>query len=104
MDWAVSTLLVHHFSPEENVRLLRELARVTRRGLLLLDLRRHRLPLAFIALAGRIAFQSPGSVSDGAASVRQAYTREEAGAFVREALPGARVEPVFPFRLLIAHP
>ena len=104
VDWAVSTLLVHHFSPEENVRLLRELARVTRRGLLLLDLRRHRLPLAFIALAGRIAFQSPVSVSDGAASVRQAYTREEAAAFVREALPGARVEPVFPFRLLIAHP
>jgi len=104
VDWAVSTLLVHHFSPEENVRLLRELARVTRRGFLLLDLRRHRLPLAFIALAGRIAFQSPVSVSDGAASVRQAYTREEAGAFVREALPGARVEPVFPFRLLIARP
>ena len=104
VDWAVSTLLVHHFSPEENIRLLRELARVTRRGLLLLDLRRHRLPLAFIALAGRIAFQSPVSVSDGTASVRQAYTREEAGAFVREALPGARVEPVFPFRLLIARP
>jgi ubiquinone/menaquinone biosynthesis C-methylase UbiE len=104
VDWIVSTLLIHHFSPEENVRLLRELARVTRRGLFLLDLRRHRLPLLFLALAGRIAFQSRVSVADGIASVRQAYTQEEAGAFTREALPGARVERIFPFRLLIARP
>ena len=104
VDWVVSTLLVHHFSPEENVRLLRELARVARHGLLLLDLRRHRLPLLFLALAGRIAFESRASRADGPASVRQAYTREEARAFAREALPGARVEPIFPFRLLIEHP
>lgn len=104
VDWVVSTLLVHHFSPEENVRLLRELARVARRGLFLLDLRRHRLPLLFISLAGRVAFQSRISVTDGAASVRQAYTLEEAGAFAARALPGARVETVFPFRLLISHP
>ena len=104
VDWVVSTLFVHHFSPEENVRLLRELARVARRGLFLLDLRRHRLPLLLIALAGRLAFQSRVSVADGAASVRQAYTQEEARAFTREALPGARVERIFPFRLLIAHP
>jgi ubiquinone/menaquinone biosynthesis C-methylase UbiE len=104
VDWVVSTLLVHHFSPEENVRLLRELARVARRGVLLLDLQRHRLPLLFISLAGRMAFKSRVSVEDGAASVRQAYTREEAQAFASRAIPGARVERVFPFRLLISHP
>ncbi len=104
VDWVVSTLLVHHFSPEENVSLLRELARVARRGLLLLDLQRHRFPLLFISLAGRIAFRSRVSVEDGPASVRQAYTLEEARAFVRRAIPGARVERVFPFRLLISHP
>jgi SAM-dependent methyltransferase len=104
VDWVVSTLFVHHFSPEENVRLLQELARVARRGLLLLDLRRHRLPLFVISLAGRMAFQSRVSVEDGAASVRQAYTREEAQAFVARALPGARVRSVFPFRLLISYP
>ena len=104
VDWVVSTLLVHHFSPEENVRLLRELARVARRGVLLLDLQRHRLPLLFISLAGRMAFKSRVSVEDGAASIRQAYTREEAQAFASRAIPGARVERVFPFRLLISHP
>jgi ubiquinone/menaquinone biosynthesis C-methylase UbiE len=104
VDWVVSTLLVHHFSPEENVRLLRELARVARRGVLLLDLQRHRLPLLVISLAGRMAFKSRVSVEDGAASVRQAYTREEAQAFASRAIPGARVERVFPFRILISHP
>jgi ubiquinone/menaquinone biosynthesis C-methylase UbiE len=104
VDWIVSTLLVHHFSPEENVLMLRELARVARRGVLLLDLQRHRLPLLFISLAGRMAFKSRVSVEDGAASVRQAYTQEEAQAFVSRAIPGARVERVFPFRLLISHP
>ena len=104
VDWVVSTLLVHHFSPEENVRLLRELARVARRGVLLLDLQRHRLPLLFISLAGRMAFKSRVSVEDGTASIRQAYTREEAQAFASRAIPGARVERVFPFRLLISHP
>jgi ubiquinone/menaquinone biosynthesis C-methylase UbiE len=104
VDWVVSTLLVHHFSPEENVRMLRELARVARSGVLLLDLQRHRLPLLFIWLAGRVAFKSRVSVEDGAASVRQAYTREEAQAFASRAIPGARVERVFPFRLLISNP
>ena len=104
VDWIVSTLLVHHFSQEENVRLLRELARVARRGVFLLDLQRHRLPLLFISLAGRMAFQSRASVEDGPASVRQAYTRKEAQAFASDAIPGARVERVFPFRLLISYP
>jgi SAM-dependent methyltransferase len=101
VDWVVSTLLFHHFSPEQNVRLLRELARVARRGVLLLDLRRNRVPLFFLWLAGRVLFKTRISILDGVASIRQAYTLEEARAIVREALPGARVERALPFRLLI---
>lgn len=101
VDWIVSTLLFHHFSPEQNVLLLRELARVARRGLLLLDLRRNRVPLFFLWLAGRVLFKTRVSLQDGVASIRQAYTLEEARAIVREALPGARVERALPFRLLI---
>ncbi len=101
VDWVVSTLLFHHFSPEENVRLLRELARVARRGLLLLDLRRHRVPLFFLELAGRVVFKTRVSVRDGVASIRQAYTLKEARAIAKEALPEARVERALGFRLLI---
>lgn len=103
-DWVVSTLFCHHFSPPENVCLLRELARVARSGFALLDLRRHVFPLIFVSLAGRALFESRISVADGEASVRQAYTLQEADAFAAEAVPGARAKAVFPFRLLIYGP
>jgi SAM-dependent methyltransferase len=104
VDWIVSTLVFHHFSPEQNVRLLREFARVARCGFALLDLRRHLLPLLFVSIAGPLLFESRVSVADGPASVRQAYTQAEAERIAREAWPGTKVERVFPFRLLITGP
>lgn len=100
-DFAVSTLFFHHFSPEENRELLREMARVARHGLALLDLRRHRLPALFVAFAGRLLFRSAISVSDGVASVRQAYTLEEAFHIAQAAAVVSRVRRVFPFRWLL---
>ena len=102
VDWIVSTLFIHHFSPYENVVLLKELARVSRGGLAILDIRRSLLPLLFVSILGRIAFKTRISLEDGLASVRQSYTMEEARQFAAEALPGARVERVFPSRLLIS--
>jgi ubiquinone/menaquinone biosynthesis C-methylase UbiE len=101
-DWIVSTLFFHHFSPSENVRLLKEFTRVARGGFALLDIRRSLLPLLFVSLVGRVVFKSRVSLEDGLASVRQAYTAEEARRFVSEALPGARVERVFPSRILVS--
>lgn len=103
-DWVVSTLLFHHFTPEENVDFLRELARVARNGFAVLDLVRHAVPLLFVSLAGRLVFETRISVADGIASVRQAYTRDEAAEIARAAVAGARVVPVFPFRLMIVGP
>jgi SAM-dependent methyltransferase len=102
VDWAVSTLLLHHFSPGELAALLAEIRRVSRRGFALLDLRRHRLLLAFVAVAGRIAFTTRVSLHDGIASVRQAYTPEELREVLRRAAPAAKVERLFPFRVLVS--
>jgi SAM-dependent methyltransferase len=103
-DWVVSTLFFHHFSPEENVRLLRALSAAARSGFAVLDLVRHRIPLAFVSVAGPLLFASRVSVFDGKASVRQAYTTREARAIAAQAVPGSRVVPVFPFRFLIQGP
>jgi SAM-dependent methyltransferase len=100
-DFAVSTLFFHHFSPEENRSLLREFGRVARVGVAVLDLRRHRLPELFVALVGRAVFRARISVEDGRASVRQAYTPEEALAVARPVWPGSRARRVFPFRWLL---
>jgi len=101
VDFVVSTLFFHHFSPDENVRLLRELARVARCGVAMLDVRRHFVPLLFVAIAGRLTFETDVSVRDGQASVRQAYTAREAQQIAGRALAGARTETVFPFRILV---
>lgn len=102
VDWVVSTLFLHHFSPDELAALFTEIRRVARRGFALLDLRRHRLPLAFLALAGRLVFDSAVSVHDAPASVRQAYTPEELRQVLVAAGTNAVVRPLFPFRLLVS--
>ncbi len=100
-DCAVSTLFFHHFSPEENRSILAELLRVARVGFAILDLRRNRIPLAVFAVAGRTLLRSRVSVLDGVASLRQAYTTEEAQAIARAVTPTARVTRVFPYGLLV---
>lgn len=100
-DFAVSTLFFHHFSPTENRELLTEFDRVARHGYAVLDLRRHRLPELFVSLAGRAFFRTSISVRDGVASVRQAYTPEEALAVARNVSRGSRARRIFPFRWLL---
>jgi len=100
-DFAISTLFLHHFSPEENRAMLREFLRVARRGFAVLDLRRHLVPTLALALAGRTIFRTHISVRDGVASLRQAYTRAEAGELARSASPTGRAVDVFPFGILV---
>ena len=102
--WIVSTLFFHHFSPEENVRLLREIARVARLGFAFVDIRRHRFPLWFIRIVGRLGLGAREALDDGVASVKQSYTAEEAHEIAARAVPGARVRRVFPYRLLVFKP
>ena len=100
-DFAVSTFFLHHFSPDENRVLLRELLRVARRGFAVLDLRRHIVPTLALTLAGRTVFRTYVSVRDGVASLRQAYTTAEAAALARSATPTGRAVDVFPFGILV---
>jgi len=100
-DWVISTFFFHHFSPDENQAMLREFLRVGRRGFAVLDLRRHRVPTMFFGLLARALLRTSVSVRDGLTSLRQAYTREEAGALARSASPTGRAVNVFPFGLLV---
>ncbi len=100
-DYAISTLFLHHFSPDENRAMLREFLRVAREGFAVLDLRRHLVPTLALALAGRTVFRTHVSVRDGVTSLRQAYTREEAGALARSASASGRAVDVFPFGMLV---
>jgi len=100
-DFAISTLFLHHFSPQENRALLFEFLRVARKGFAVLDLRRHLVPALALEMAGRVFFRTHISVRDGVASLRQAYTRAEAASLAQSASPTGRAVDVFPFGILV---
>jgi hypothetical protein len=76
-DVAHASLLVHHLDPPEVVMLLHELHRVSRRGVVVNDLRRGWLPyLATLASVHAFA-RSPITRHDGPLSLRRAYTLPE---------------------------
>jgi len=87
-DVAISLHLAHHLSATELVELIRNVGRSCDR-FILLDLVRHRLPLTLFRI-----FVAPlvctVVASDGALSVRRAYTPAELSAAVRKALTGTR--------------
>ena len=97
VDVVLSTLFLHHFAPAGLAALLAESRRVAASAVVALDLSRHRLALAAIAVVGPLAFRSRLSTLDGKTSVRQAYTPEEIAGIARAALPGAHVERVSRF-------
>jgi len=97
VDVVLSTLFLHHFAPPEIAALLAESRRVAAAAVVALDLSRHRLALAAIAVIGPLAFRSRLSTLDGKTSVRQAYTPGEIAGIAEAALPGARVARVSRF-------
>src|SRR5260221_4149349 len=50
VDLVTSAHFLHHFSPDQNIAILRDALRTARRGVIVNDTRRHRLPLLFVQL------------------------------------------------------
>lgn len=85
-DVAVCTMLSHHLTPEQNIALIRNVARSARR-FLILDLIRHPLPLAlFTAFVSPLVGYEAGA--DGKQSIRRAFTPDEFAAMTRDAIAG----------------
>jgi SAM-dependent methyltransferase len=101
-DVVICNLFLHHFSEVEAVELLRRLAGIASGAVLINDLERHLLPYAFIRVAWPFA-RSRITRHDGAASVRQAYTKDELVALaVRAGYINFQVERLPAFRLGLA--
>jgi SAM-dependent methyltransferase len=85
-DVAISSLVAHHLTPEQNIALIRNVGQSCRR-FLILDLIRHPVPLVLFSI-----FISPlighEAAADGRQSIRRAFTPEEFSALVHEALKG----------------
>ncbi len=85
-DVAIAVYLAHHLSGGDLVRLIRNVSRSCRR-FIVLDLVRHRLPLALFR--GFVCpFLGSLNAKDGATSIRRSYTPQEMRCVVDTALDG----------------
>jgi SAM-dependent methyltransferase len=87
-DLVSCSLFVHHLAPEQAVVFAKEALRVCSVAVLINDLIRNPLHLAF-AYAGTPLYRSRLTRNDAPASVRQAYTITEMKHFFREAGAGS---------------
>ncbi len=100
IDVVSSAHVFHHFSPDENVRMLRECLRVAARAVMVNDTRRNIVPLMTVRALS--ALRLVGSITrfDAPASVLRGYTMAEARDIAGQV--GARrfeVMRLMPFRL-----
>jgi len=104
-DVVTASMFLHHFDHDDAVRLLSGFRRIARRSVLVNDLRRHRVPWAFIGLAARVTGRHPMFVHDATLSVLRGFTADELMAAAREAgAASATVDRRLPYRLVLTMP
>ena len=98
-DVVSCSLFVHHLAPDQVMQYSREALRVARVAVLIHDLVRHPLHLAF-AYAGLPFYRSRITRNDAPASVWQAYTVSEMKSFLRAAgAPNSEIRTRYFFRM-----
>lgn len=101
IDYAMCTLFLHHLESEHAVGLLREMARVSRRAVVVSDLRRCGIGHVAARVAGTLSGSRVVRV-DAPRSVEGAFTETEFGTIAgRAGLDGVVVRRSFPWRMLL---
>lgn len=102
-DYTMCSLFTHHFENEDAIAILRELGRVSARGIFVIDLHRHPIAYYFYTTIGRLFLHNRLIQEDGALSILRSFTPAE---FLRLAeraeLRDIRVTRRFPYRLVLA--
>jgi ubiquinone/menaquinone biosynthesis C-methylase UbiE len=101
-DVVTCSLALHHFEPLEARRVLSEMWRVARRGIVVADLSRGRTAYLATWLATHLVASNRLTRHDGPVSVLRAYTPIELSELAREAgLERFEVRRRFPFRQVL---
>jgi SAM-dependent methyltransferase len=102
-DYALCSLFTHHFKNADVVGILRELKRVSTRGVFVIDLHRHPVAYFFYTTIGRLFLHNRLIREDGALSILRSFTPGELLDLARSAgLVNPTVERHFPYRLVLA--
>lgn len=100
-DIVLASQLLHHFTEEKIVALLRRWSELAKKAIIVGDLVRHPLAYHGIRLITRLVTRNVMTLNDAPLSVRRAFTLEEwHELFERAGVGPFRLVSVFPFRMV----
>jgi len=103
VDYAISSLALHHFDDVGAVSILREMGRVAARGIFVIDLHRNPVAYYFYTTVGRLFLHNRLIREDGALSILRSFTPDELEKLGHQAgLANVKVEKHFPSRLVLS--
>ena len=102
-DYVIQSLTLHHFDDAGAVKILREMARVAKCGIFVIDLNRNPTAYFFYTTIGHLFLHNRLTREDGALSILKSFKPEEMKEIAQHAgLANARVEKHFPSRLVLS--
>jgi ubiquinone/menaquinone biosynthesis C-methylase UbiE len=101
-DYVICSLFTHHFVEEQVVQILREMNRVARRRIIVIDLHRHPMAYLLYTTLGKLVLKNRLLRHDGALSILKSFKVEELLDLAKQAgLRDVWVQRHFPFRLAL---
>jgi ubiquinone/menaquinone biosynthesis C-methylase UbiE len=102
-DYAICSLFTHHFTDENVVAVLRELSRVSRSRIYVIDLHRHRMAYLFYKIFCASFRISRLVREDGSLSILRSFKPDELEILAQKAeLKNVSVKRCFPFRIVLS--
>ena len=102
-DYVIQSLTLHHFDDDRAVNILREMNRVAKRGLFVIDLHRNAIAYFLYTTVGHLFLHNRLIREDGALSILRSFKPDELEAIAHQAeLPDVKVEKHFPSRLILS--
>ena len=102
-DYVICSLFTHHFEDRLVIAVIREMARVARRRVFVIDLHRHPVAYYFYTTVGRLFLHNRLIREDGALSILRSFRPAELHRLGAEAgLKELSVKRRFPFRLVLS--
>lgn len=102
-DYVMCSLFTHHFVDEQVVQILREMSRVAKRRIFIIDLHRHPVAYLLYTTLGKIVLHNRLLRHDGALSILRSFKSYELLQLAERAgLRDVSIERHFPFRLVLS--
>ena len=102
-DYVICSLFTHHFVDEQVVEILREMSRVAKRRIFVIDLHRDPIPYLFYTTLGKLVLHNRLLRHDSALSILRSFKADELLELAQRAeLRDVSVEKHFPSRLVLS--